>query len=235
MRDSRVAAFFDLDRTLLRVNSARKWVEYERREGRIGRLQVAQAALWLLCYKFGVVDMDAAIGRAVATLKGVLEDEVARRTHRWYDEHIAETILSQAREMVEHHRRQGHHLVLLTSSSPYISEKVQLELELDHFLCTRFEVVDGRFTGRPVLPLCYGPGKVLQARAWAATAGVELEQSYFYTDSLTDLPMLEAVGHPRVVNPDPRLRRLARRRGWPVEDWDRVETRGRRRVQETPG
>jgi phosphoserine phosphatase len=72
------------------------------------------------------------------------------------------------------------------------------------------------------MPFCYGPGKVQRAERWAAEHGVELEQSYFYTDSLSDLPMLERVGQPRIVNPDPRLRREANRRGWPILDWRKV-------------
>jgi putative phosphoserine phosphatase / 1-acylglycerol-3-phosphate O-acyltransferase len=77
-------------------------------------------------------------------------------------------------------------------------------------------VRDGRFTGEAVRPVCYGDGKMYWAERFAAAEGLELDQSYFYTDSITDLPVLERVGEPRVVNPDPRLRRLALRRGWPV-------------------
>ena len=75
---------------------------------------------------------------------------------------------------------------------------------------------DGRFTGEAVRPVCYGAGKIYWAERFAQRHGIDLERSYFYTDSITDLPVLERVGEPRVVNPDPRLRRAAVRRGWPV-------------------
>jgi len=214
-----IAAFFDLDRTLLRVNSARLWVQHERQSGRVTSLQLAQVAVWLFGYTFGVVDMNRALGRAVAMLKGQSEAELARRTRDWYANAVFATILPQGREAVAFHRNEGHYVVLLTSSSPYLSEPIQLELGLDHVLCNRFEVADGIFTGQPILPMCFGAGKVLHARAWADKVGVDFGRSYFYTDSLTDLPMLEAVKYPRVINPDPRLRRVARRRGWPIEDW----------------
>jgi phosphoserine phosphatase len=77
----------------------------------------------------------------------------------------------------------------------------------------------GRFTGVYVRPACYGAGKVTRAESFAVEHGIDLRQSYFYSDSYSDLPMLERVGQPRVVNPDPRLRRAAQRRGWSAESW----------------
>jgi len=127
-----------------------------------------------------------------------------------------------ARGVVEDHRSRGHLLTLLTSSSPYESEAACELFGLDAHLSTRYAVRDGRFTGDLELPLCYGQGKVTLAERFAAARGVDLDRSYFYTDSITDLPMLARVGFPRVVNPDPRLRRLARRRGWQALDWSRA-------------
>ncbi len=104
--------------------------------------------------------------------------------------------------------------------SLYLSELVAEELGLDDVLCNRFEVDDsGAHTGRPVGTLCFGAGKLGYAEAYARDRGVSLADCWFYTDSFSDLPVLERVGHPVVVNPDPRLRREAERRGWPVEWW----------------
>ena len=109
--------------------------------------------------------------------------------------------------------------MLITSASNYESELAYEQFGMDRFLSTRYEVVNGRFTGEPLRPICYGAGKVVLAEQLAATHGIDLDQSYFYTDSLTDLPLLERVGNPRVVNPDPRLRRLSHARGWEILDW----------------
>ena len=84
-------------------------------------------------------------------------------------------------------------------------------------MCTHLESRDGRLTGKVVPPVCFGPGKIVWAERFAAEYGVDLSSSYFYTDSISDLPLLERVRYPVAVNPDPRLRRLARKRGWPVE------------------
>ena len=90
----------------------------------------------------------------------------------------------------------------------------------DAFRCgTRLVVEGGRFTGEVVSPLAFGHGKVTLAEAWAREHGVDLAQSVFYSDSISDLPMLERVGRARVINPDPRLRWTARRRRWPIEHW----------------
>lgn len=215
-----VGAFFDFDRTLIAENSAASWVRREVREGRLGRRQAAQAGLWFAAYHLGFADLHAAFAKGASSIRGQAESDMAGRTRRWFEEEVRATLLPDAVDAVEEHRRRGHHLVLLTSSSPYVAEPAAELLGLDGYLCTRFAVDgDGLFTGELVLPICYHEGKVTHAREYASARGVDLERSYFYTDSFSDLPMLLAVGVPRVVNPDPRLRREARRRGWEVLTW----------------
>jgi phosphoserine phosphatase len=92
-------------------------------------------------------------------------------------------------------------------------------LGIEEVISTRFEIENGQFTGRLLGPACVGRGKVHWAEDLVARKQVDLSQSWFYTDSYTDMPMLERVGNRVVVNPDPRLRRIAKRRGWPVQDW----------------
>ena len=94
-------------------------------------------------------------------------------------------------------------------------------------LVTQLVVRDGRFTGEAVRPVCYGAGKIYWAERFAERQDIDLGRSYFYTDSITDLPVLERVGEPRVINPDPLLRRAAVRRGWPVA---RLRLEGGQRV-----
>jgi hypothetical protein len=109
---------------------------------------------------------------------------------------------------------------MLTSSSNYLSELVAAELGFDEVCCNRLEVDPaGLHTGRVVGGICFGPGKLPHAQAAATGAGASMSTATFYTDSYSDLAVLEAVAHPVAVNPDPRLRRLAQRRGWRVVDW----------------
>jgi len=213
------AAFFDLDGTLLTVNSANLWVRRELRLGRIRYWQFLRAALWLGGYRLGVLDMESALTAALGQLRGVEEEPIRLETQLWWREEVRPFIAPGSRAVLELHRKRGDLLVLLTSSSRYAAEMAAAEFGLDHTLFQGYQVVDGRFTGAPLHPLCYGPGKVEIAEAWARTAQVDLARSAFYSDSFTDLPMLERVGEPHPVHPDPRLRRVARRRGWPALDW----------------
>jgi putative phosphoserine phosphatase/1-acylglycerol-3-phosphate O-acyltransferase len=117
---------------------------------------------------------------------------------------------------VEEHKAQGHLVAILSSTTNYLAGPLAEDLGIEHLLVSQLVVEDGRFTGAAIHPLCYGDGKIYWARRFAEAHGVDLGASYFYTDSASDLPMLEVVGHPQVVNPDLILRREARRRGWPV-------------------
>ena len=214
-------AFFDLDGTLLTVNSGRLWMDAERREGRIGTGTFLKGLFYLAMYRAGSVDIDAAMHEALATIAGEEESRVRERTRRWYETLVSPFAAPGAVPVLAAHRAQGHALVLLTSSSPYASECATRQFELDGYVSTVYQVRDGRFTGDFVSPLCFGEGKIRRAEQYARKNGFDIRRSYFYTDSATDLPMLERVRFPRVVNPDLRLRLEALRRGWPILDWRR--------------
>ncbi len=212
-------ALFDLDRTLLSVNAGQLWVRREMRLGHVSRWQATKVAAWIFGYHLGFSRVERVLEDAIRTLEGVSEDEIRRRTESFYAEEVAQTYRRRAREVVEDHRTRGDVLALLTSSSTYLSAPVQAELRIEHSLCNRFEVVDGRFTGKPLGTLCFGPGKLAHARTLADQLGERLEDAAFYTDSASDLPVLEVVAVPVAVNPDPQLARIARKRGWRIEDW----------------
>lgn len=217
----RRAAFFDLDGTLLSVNSAALWLRRERRLGRLRKRDLALAALYLTAYKFSLIDMERAIGEAVSTLRGQSEAELREAMTAFYRDEVSPLAAPGALVAIDQHRDRGDALVLLTSSALYLADAAREQFGLDDVLCTRYSVSDGLFTGTVQPPVCYGAGKVLYAEAFARERGIDLDGSAFYTDSLTDLPMLLRVGEPYAVNPDPRLRFVARRRGWPVLDWRR--------------
>ncbi|MCB9745107.1 MAG: HAD family hydrolase [Alphaproteobacteria bacterium] len=213
-------AFFDFDLTLISRNSGGMWVRSELEGGHLRVRDAARAALWMARYRLGSAELTAVMLEAIAALEGQAEAELQRRFHDFYDDRVAGLFRPGALEAVEAHRAAGDHLVMLTGSSSYLAERAAAQLGLDEVLCTRFEVDDlGRFTGRPAGPIGYGPGKLEMAEALLQRLGVELSQCTFYTDSYSDRPVLDLVGRPVAVNPDPRLRRLAREAGWEVLDW----------------
>jgi HAD superfamily hydrolase (TIGR01490 family) len=156
-------------------------------------------------------------------MRGKSEKDFAERCRRWVEDEILPLLLPSALRKIERHREEGHVLAILSSSPSYVTRPIAETLGLDEVLSTQFEVEDGQFTGKLRGPCCYGKGKVHWAEDLVARTPIDLGASYFYTDSYSDLPMLERVGHGVVVNPDPRLKRAAKRRGWPVENWQEVQ------------
>jgi len=213
------AAFFDMDKTLVRVNTGGLYVRWRYRRGESGLRDLARVSWWSLQYTFGLVDADAVSSFAARTLEGRVEADFAEECRHWYRAMVREHLTDLARAEVQRRRAEGMVPVVLTGSSPYAARPLAEELGIPHVISNELGVAGGRFTGQVVRPLCIGRGKLERAERWAAEHGADLDRSAFYTDSLSDLPMLERVGEPRVVNPDPRLSRLARRRGWPIEQW----------------
>ncbi len=215
-----VAAFFDLDRTLIDCNSGMLYARFERRMRRISRYQLAQGLTWGMLYHFSLIDLDRAMGQALMYYRGTPEELLRERTERFFADEVVQRFQPGASRAIDEHKAQGHRLVMLTNSSPYMADVATTRFGLDEWLANRFLLDDdARLTGEFELPLCYGAGKAVRSQAWAERHGIDLASCFFYTDSYSDLPMLEAVGEPRVVNPDPKLKREARRRNWPVLDW----------------
>ncbi len=147
---------------------------------------------------------------------------------------MAETIYPEAERLVSEHRAQGHVVVIVSGATKFVVAPLAERLGIEHTLYTRLEVEDGRFTGRVVEPLCFEEGKIYWLQQFIEEQGIELAKSFFYTDSVTDLPLLELVGHPVVTNPDPRLYRTAVNRCWPVRFFADPETEAERSRSASP-
>jgi HAD superfamily hydrolase (TIGR01490 family) len=212
-------AFFDLDKTLFAVNSGTLWVKREFRLGHISLRQAARATLWLSRYRFGFANGADMVASAVAELKGTNASALKQRTVDMFEESLRGRYRPGARNALAAHREQKHACVLLTSSSHYLSGLVADELQLDSVLCNHIESRDGVHTGLIEGTVCFGPGKCVHALEECARRGVQVKDCFFYTDSYSDLPAMELVGHPVAVNADSRLARVAKARGWPSVDW----------------
>ena len=214
------AAFFDLDRTLLDMNSSTLWAMHELRQRRISIRQFGRVMVWNALYHLSLIDIETAYQEALGHYRGRQYDDLQQETRAWFERDVAHHLRPGAERALRDHRAQGHSLVLLTSASAFAARAARDAWGLDDFLSNDFPTDErGRLDGTFVAPLCYGPGKVERASVWAAERGIDLRSSYFYSDSYSDAPMLRAVGFPRVISPDPRLSREARQRGWPVLQW----------------
>lgn len=216
----RIAAFFDLDRTLIDVNSAKLYARHEHRQGRISTWQLVESFYWMALYHLSFINMERAYNKALAHYRGLPDEVLDARTIQWFHEQVAHRIQPGALDALAQHRAEGHLTVILTNNSCYQARVAIETWQIDDWIANHFTLdAQGRLAGRVDPPVCYGDGKVTRSEAWAERHDVDLAASFFYSDSFSDVPMFERVGHARVVNPDFRLRRIARHRGWPILDW----------------
>ena len=215
----RVAAFFDLDCTLVSCNTGRLFLKDLRNRGEISLTKVLRALSWLAKYKLALLDLQTITAHVADFLRGRSEQDFAEQCQRLVEDEVLPRLLPAGLRAVEQHRDRGHALALLSSSPSYIVGPVAKALSVEVVGATHFEVDKGRLTGQLSGPACFGAGKIHWAERLGLQHGLDVGASWFYTDSFTDLPMLERVKHRVAVNPDPRLRRTATKRGWPVENW----------------
>ncbi|MGB1275670.1 MAG: HAD family hydrolase, partial [Nannocystaceae bacterium] len=212
--NQRVAAFFDVDRTLIEVNSGAQWIRHEWRGGRISVRQLVRAMWWLTLYRMSRMDFEEVTAKATIDYAGRPVAAVESEVRAWFDQEIATWICKQGQAAVARHQQAGHIVALLTSGTRFSAQPLAERFGIEHVLCTELEAANGLLTGKHLYPACGGEGKIAHAEKFAAAHSIDMSKSYFYTDSMSDMPMLLRVGEPRVINPDPRLRRAARARGW---------------------
>ncbi len=218
-----VAAIFDLDDTLLSESTGRSIIRYLREsksaKGRVRKRDVALVLGSTLLYHYGALDVTRLMQVTARLVRGLEVVEMWRVVDRWFNEVVVQTLAPGALERLAWHREQGHVPVICTASSQFSALPVARYLGIEHVVYTPWLDDGARMTGQVELPLAYGAGKVFWMRRWAAANGVRLEESYFYTDHPSDLPLLELVGHPAAVNPYPALEAIARERDWDVVKW----------------
>jgi HAD superfamily hydrolase (TIGR01490 family) len=211
------AAFFDLDKTIISRSSALAFAPSFYRHGLINRAQVLRGACAQLSFRFGGAghsQMERIRDQVSALCRGWPASKVARIVSDELDQTIGPYVYAEARSLLESHRRDGHDIVIVSTSGQEIVAPIGAMLGATEVIATRLEVADDRYTGL-VEFYAYGQAKADHVRDLAAQRGYRLEDCYAYSDSVTDLPLLELVGRPHAVNPDRELRKVARMRGWP--------------------
>ena len=218
MAPGRTAAFFDLDKTLIAKSSTLAFSKPFQAGGLISRRAVLRSAYAQFMYLVGGADHDQmekmrqfmsqlCAGWDVATV----QDIVAETLH-----HIVDPLVyDEAVSLIEEHRLAGRDIVIVSTSGTEVVGPIGEMLGADRVIATRMEIVDGRYTGE-IAYYAYAAEKARAVRELADELGYDLAASYAYSDSITDEPMLAAVGHPHAVNPDRDLRRVALANGWPV-------------------
>jgi len=216
----RRAALFDMDRTLIRKNTASLYTRYRRDRGEAGLKDSLLVGWWVLQYTMGLVDAAGVAKSALGIYRGTAEQDMTRRCQEWFPDYVLPHLSDAARKRVAEHAEQGDVLAIVTGSTRYAARPLGDALGIDELITSEIAVDSlGNFTGEIVPPLCLGVGKLAKTETFLAERGVGLADTTFYSDSITDLPLLRAVGTPVAVNPDFRLGRWARKAGWPILYW----------------
>jgi len=210
-------ALFDLDHTLLDGDSDDLWYQFLCERGVLDKKQfTAERVRFSSDYREGklrVLDFYAFVLKPLAD-NPVQQLQTWRR--QFVSEHILPRITSVARALLGRHRDAGHMLAIITATNRFITEPIAAELNVSHLLATEPEYDGVRFTGRILGTPCFREGKLLHLRAWLQRENLRPVETWFYSDSHNDLPLLESVDHPVAVNPDGQLTKISQKRGWPI-------------------
>jgi len=210
-------ALFDLDNTLLGGDSDHAWGDYLCARGILDPVEYQNRNdAFYQDYLAGKLDLQAYLNFSLE----ILATTEMAQLDEWHGDFMRDCvepiILPKALALLQKHRDAGDKLVIITATNRFITGPIAERLGVETLLATECELVDGRYTGRSIDVPCFREGKVTRLSRWLEENNLNLQGSSFYSDSMNDLPLLEAVDNPVAVDPDPNLRAEAEKRGWPV-------------------
>jgi putative phosphoserine phosphatase/1-acylglycerol-3-phosphate O-acyltransferase len=210
-----IAAFFDLDRTLINDFSAKQFVKSRFLSGKSTPKELLSQFITLIAYAIGNRDFEVLTKISATGIKGILEKQFTDLGEEIYQEFLASTIYPESRTLIASHLKRGHQVVIISAATRYQVTPIANELGITDIFCTEMEVKKGKFTGK-ISEMCWSEGKARAGRKFAKSNNVDLSKSFFYTDSIDDYPLLEIVGKPIATNPDNKLSQLAFENDWKI-------------------
>jgi putative phosphoserine phosphatase/1-acylglycerol-3-phosphate O-acyltransferase len=212
---SHIAAFFDLDRTLINDFSAKKFLQSRLLSGKSTAKELLSQFAAILVYASGSRDFETLTKISAMGVKGIKEKQFIDLGKEVYQEHLATTIYPESRTLIASHLEKGHKVVIISAATRYQITPIANELGIKDIYCTEMEVKKGKFTGM-ISEMCWSEGKAVAGRKFAKANNIDLSKSFFYTDSIDDYPLLEIVGNPIATNPDTKLSQLAFENDWSI-------------------
>ena len=219
---AKVGAFFDFDETIIDGFSALIFIREQLKKGYLKPHQFVKVVTALVNLKMGLSDFSSVMEVGAEVLTDVNEQEYAGFAEKIFHSYLEKLIYPEARALIQAHQDKGHTVAIVTSATPHQVQYVAKSLNVEHVLCSHYEIKNGLFSGRLEGPVCWGEGKLKAITALAKKHKLSLSESYFYSDSDDDLPALNGVGHPRAINPNERLQLIASDKGWPVQIFARL-------------
>jgi len=210
-------AIFDLDNTLIAGDSDHGWGEFlvAKEKVDIGHYRGMNNRFYA-DYEAGCMDIHAYLDFSLAPLRDIPPAELEQLHREFMQTVVAPMRLQRAEDLIQQHRDAGDRLLVITSTNRFIVEPICQSLGIDELLATDIEMVDGRYTGKVLGTPTYREGKVERFNQWLAENNEQSDGSYFYSDSINDLPLLLQVTHPVAVDPDAQLQEEALSRGWDI-------------------
>jgi len=210
-------AIFDLDNTLLNGDSDALWGQFIARHGHLDREEYEKENQRFYDeYKAGSLDIFEFLAFSLKPLSQLTMEELATLHHKFMQQCILPIISPQARELVENHRNNGDTLLIITATNKFITAPIATEFDIDNLLATEPEIVNNRYTGKVSGTPCFQDGKVTRLNEWLTKTGYHLQDSYFYSDSHNDIPLLEKVSTAIAVDPDETLQEYAKQKNWQI-------------------
>ena len=210
-------AIFDLDNTLLSIDSDHAWGEFLLEQGAVDPVAYREAnERFMADYNAGTLDMAAFLEMALKPLADNSPEQLAAWHQQFMASKIEPHILPKAEELLARHRTKGDTLLIITATNRFITGPIAERLGVDDLIAVEPEMVDGRYTGRVDGVPSYREGKVIRLQAWLEAQDLTMDGAWFYSDSHNDLPLLEKVDHPVAVDPDDTLRKVAEERNWRI-------------------
>ncbi|OJA03946.1 HAD family phosphatase [Halomonas sp. QHL1] len=210
-------AIFDLDNTLLSIDSDHAWGEFLLEQGAVDPVAYREAnERFMADYNAGTLDMAAFLKMALKPLADNSPEQLSAWHQQFMASKIEPNILPKAEELLARHRTKGDTLLIITATNRFITAPIAERLGVDHLIAVNPEVKEGRYTGRVSGIPSYREGKVTRLEKWLEDQDLTMEGAWFYSDSHNDLPLLEIVEHPVAVDPDDTLREIAKERQWRI-------------------
>ena len=210
-------AIFDLDNTLLAGDSDYSWGEFLVHKKVVDADSYHQAnAQFYEDYKAGTLDIKKYLAFSLAPLTKYSLSELAELHNEFMRTVIEPLMQPKAEALLKHHREQGDYLLIITATNSFVTHPIAKRLGVDDILASDAEIVDGRYTGNGIGTPCFQGGKVIRLKEWLIANNKNLDDAYFYSDSINDLPLLEQVPNPVAVDADERLTKVAQERGWKI-------------------
>lgn len=211
MSGENVIAFFDLDHTLLDGSSGEMFVKFMVSGGYMPKRSLLRVFYYGLLYNMNRLGKEDLYGGFMEWMEGYSLEEIKEITDRCFELSIAGRLYRRGPELIARHRRMGHFTVIATATTDYMAKKVMALVGSDDVIAASLEA-----NGSPEVLVPFMEGKLKMVRDYCSRHGANLSDCYFYSDSMSDFPLLEAVGHPVMVNPQLKLLRAASGRGWPI-------------------